>query len=144
MSTTPEIADAAKAMVERAIQRLSKAMLDADRAELEVLTAPELVYAHSDGHVDNKSQFVEIIATKKTIYTSITVSNIETVVAGDTAIARLIFNCSYQSVPKPPGGARLGVMEVWQRNCEAWRLLGRQAYHEPETEFDRTLLAELG
>jgi len=52
MPSIPAVADAAdEAAVKQAAQHLSKAMLDADRAELDALIAPELVYAHSDGHV---------------------------------------------------------------------------------------------
>jgi ketosteroid isomerase-like protein len=145
MPSMPAVVDAAeKATVEQAAQHLSKAMLDADRAQLDALIAPELVYAHSDGHVENKTQFVDVIATKKTIYTSITLSNIKTVVAGDTAIVRLVFDCSYQEEGKPPGTAHLGVMEIWQKQSGSWKLLGRQGYHEPEGELSRMFLAYLG
>jgi len=129
MSTMPGVADAAdEAAVEQAAQRLSKAMLDADRAELDALIAPELVYAHSDGRVENKTQFVDVIATKKTIYTSITLSNVKTVVAGDAAIVRFVFDCSYQDEGKPPGAAHLGVMAIWRKQGGSWKLLGRQGY----------------
>jgi ketosteroid isomerase-like protein len=141
----PAVVDAAEiAAVEQATEHLSKAMLDADRAQLDALIAPELVYVHSAGRVENKTQFVDVIATKKTVYTSITLSNIKTVVAGDAAILRLVFHCSYQQEGKLPDTAHLGVMEIWQKQGGSWKLLGRQGYQQPEGELDRMFLAELG
>ncbi len=128
--SVPAAADAAdEAAVEQAAQNLRKAMLDADGAALDALVAPEMIYAHSDGHVENKTQYVDTITTKKTIYTSITLSNIKTVVAGDAAVMRFVFDCSYQDAGKPPATAHLGVMETWQKQGGSWKLLGRQAYH---------------
>jgi ketosteroid isomerase-like protein len=131
MWNTQGVADTADeaAAVEQAAEALRKAMLDADRAALHALVAPDLIYVHSDGHSENKTQYVDVIATKKTIYTSITLSNIKTVVSGDTAIMRLVFDCSYKDEGKPPAAAHLGVMETWQKQGGSWKLLARQAYH---------------
>jgi ketosteroid isomerase-like protein len=130
LSSTRAFADAAdEAAVEQAAQNLRTAMLASDGAALDALVAPEMIYAHSDGHVENKTQYVDTIATKKTIYTSITLSNIKTVVAGDTAVMRLVFDCAYTDAGKPPATAHLGVMETWQKQGGSWKLLGRQAYH---------------
>jgi ketosteroid isomerase-like protein len=130
LSNMPAIADDADAAaVEQAAQTLKKAMLDADRAALDAVVAPEMIYAHSDGHVENKAQYVDTIATKKTVYSSITISNVKTLVVGDTAILRFVFDCSYQDEGKPPATAHLGVMETWQKQGGSWKLLARQGYH---------------
>ncbi len=130
LASMQAVADAAdEAALEQAAENLKKAMLDADRAALDALVAPEMVYAHSDGHVENKTQYVDVIATKKTIYSSITISNVKTVVVGDTAILRFVFDCSYQDEGKAPATAHLGVMETWQKQGGSWKLLARQGYH---------------
>ena len=111
-SSAPAVADAAdEAAVEKAAQDLRKAMLDADGAALDALVAPEMVYAHSDGHVEGKAQYIDTIVTKKTIYSSITLSNVNAVIAGDTAVMRFVFDCAYTDAGKPPATAHLGVME---------------------------------
>jgi len=131
LSSALALADAAAdaAAVEEAAQGLRKAMLDADGPALDALVAPEMVYAHSDGHVEGKAQYVDTIVTKKTIYSSITLSNVKTVVAGDTAVMRFVFDCAYIDAGKPPATAHLGVMETWQKQGGSWKLLGRQVYH---------------
>ncbi len=131
LSSAPALADDAAdaAAVEKAAQDLRQAMLDANGPALDALVAPQMIYAHSDGHVEDKTKYVDTIVTKKTIYTSITLSNIKTVVAGDTAVVRLVFDCAYIDAGKPPATAHLGVMETWQKQGGSWKLLGRQAYH---------------
>ena len=130
LSSMPAVADDADAAaVEQAAQKLTKAMIDADRAALDAVVAPEMIYAHSDGHVENKTQYVDTIAAKKTVYSSITISNVKTLVVGDTAILRFVFDCSYQDEGKPPATAHLGVMETWQKQGGSWKLLARQGYH---------------
>ena len=57
LSSAPAVADAAdEAAVEKAAQDLRTAMLDADGAALDALVAPQMIYAHSDGHVEDKTQ----------------------------------------------------------------------------------------
>jgi ketosteroid isomerase-like protein len=129
LSNAPAVAESEEGAVEQAAQALRKAMLDADRAALDALVAPEMIYVHSDGHAENKTQYVDVIANKKTIYSSITLSNVKTVVAGDTAIVHLVFDCTYQDEGKPPASAHLGVMETWQKQGGSWKLLARQGYH---------------
>jgi len=118
-----------EAAVVAASEALRKAMLDANKAQLEALTAPKLVYVHSDGHVEDKATYVGTIATKKTVYTVITLSNINTFVSGDVAIMRLIFDCTSQDQGQPVANSHLGIMQTWQKQGGHWKLLARQAYH---------------
>src|SRR6266540_7518649 len=67
-----------EAAVNQAAETLRKAMLDADRARLEELTADQLSYGHSSGRIETKAQFIDIVAGKKTIYKSITLSDAST------------------------------------------------------------------
>jgi hypothetical protein len=45
--------------VAQAVDALTKAMIDVDRARLEALTAEQLSYGHSAGRVENKKEFVD-------------------------------------------------------------------------------------
>ena len=86
--------------VNAAIEALTKAMLQADKAELERLVADQLSYGHSSGLVETKSQFVDVIASKKTIYKTITLSEPSTAIAGVNAIVRHIFSNTTPSLAK--------------------------------------------
>ena len=59
---------------ENAVANLTKAMLAADKPKLEALVADQLSYGHSGGVVQDKAVFIDVIASKKTIYKSIELS----------------------------------------------------------------------
>src|SRR6201989_729047 len=61
--------------VRKAIEDLTKAMVAADQDKLEALAADQLSYGHSAGKVETKAEFIGVIADKKTIYKSITLSD---------------------------------------------------------------------
>jgi ketosteroid isomerase-like protein len=119
-----------EAAVDAAVEALTKAMLQADRAELERLTADRLSYGHSSGLVESKSQFVDVIASEKTIYKTITLSEPSTVIAGDNAIVRHIFSNTSETNGKT-ASIGVGILQVWQRQAGGWRLLARQAFRLP-------------
>src|SRR5687768_18234352 len=63
-----------EAAVAKAVDDLNKAMIAADKAKLEALTADQLSYGHSGGRIETKKEFVDVVAGKKTTYKSITIS----------------------------------------------------------------------
>ena len=119
-----------EAAVNQAIEALRKAMVDADKARLEELVADQLSYGHSSGVVESKAQFVSVVADKKTIYKSITLLEPTTTVVGSNAIARHIFTAETEADGKA-ATARVGVLQVWQKQDGRWKLLARQAFRLP-------------
>lgn len=97
--------------VNQAIDDLRKAMLAVDQAGLEALVADQLSYGHSGGVIESKGQFVSVIASKKTIYKSLTLSEPSVAVVGNNAIARHIFSAETEADGKA-GSARVGVLQV--------------------------------
>jgi ketosteroid isomerase-like protein len=105
-------------------------MMAADEAGLEVLVANQLSYGHSGGVIETKEQFIAVIANKKTIYKSITLSEPSVAVVGNNAIVRHIFSAETESDGKA-ASARVGVLQVWQKQGDRWKLLARQAFRLP-------------
>jgi len=118
------------AAVNQAIEDLRKAMLAADKAKLEELVSEQLSYGHSGGVIETKAQFIEVIVSKKTEYKTITLSEPTLAIAGPNAIARHIFSAETESAGKA-GSARVGVLQVWQKQDGRWKLLARQAFRLP-------------
>lgn len=118
---------AEEAAVAQAVEKLRTAMLAADRSQLEALTAPQLSYGHSGGVVEDKARFIDVIASKQTIYKTITLSDQSIVMAGDEAIVRHVFSTEFESGGRP-GSSRVGVLQVWKKRDGQWRLLARQAF----------------
>lgn len=119
-----------EAAVNAAVEALTKAMLQADRGALERLVADQLSYGHSSGLVETKAQFVDVVANRKTIYKSITLSEPSTVMAGDNAIVRHIFSNTTETGGKT-ASISVGILQVWQRQAGNWKLLARQAFRLP-------------
>jgi ketosteroid isomerase-like protein len=116
-----------EASVKKAIDDLTKAMMAADKAKLEALVSDQLSYGHSAGKVETKAEFIGVIADKKTIYKSITLSDPTVSVVGNNAIARHTFAAEVEAGGQA-SSPKIGVMQVWVKDGGAWKLLARQAF----------------
>jgi ketosteroid isomerase-like protein len=114
--------------VAEAVAALTKAMLAADRAKLESLVSDNLSYGHSGGVVQDKKEFVEVIASKKTVYKSIELSKQTVAIAGNNAIVRHAWEGESGTGDGKWNASKIGVMQVWQKEAGNWRLLARQAF----------------
>jgi hypothetical protein len=128
LASTPVFAQDDAAKVAAAIAELTKAMLEADKAKLEALTADQLSYGHSSGRVETKSEFITPIATKKAVYKSIVLSNHTVTVAGANAIARHAWESESGTGDGKWNVSKIGVLQVWQKQGADWKLLARQAF----------------
>ena len=135
LASVPALAQAGdSAAVAEAVSNLTKAMLAADKAKLEALTADQLSYGHSSGVVQTKAVFVDVIASKKTVYKSIELSNQTIAMAGNNAIVR--HNWVGESGPADGSKwsvSKIGILQVWQKQGSDWKLLARQAFQKPAT-----------
>jgi ketosteroid isomerase-like protein len=116
-----------EAAVRKAVDDLTKAMMAADKAKLEALVADQLSYGHSSGKVESKAEYVGVIAGKKTIYKSITLTDPIVSVSGNNAIARHTFAAEVESGGQS-SSPKIGVLQVWVKDGGAWKLFARQAF----------------
>jgi ketosteroid isomerase-like protein len=116
-----------EAAVNQAVEELKQAMLKADKAKLEDLLSDKLSYGHSGGVIENKAQFIDVVAGKKTIYKTITVTEPSTSVVGDNAIVRHKLVVEFETDGKP-GTSSIGALQVWNKEGGRWKLLARQAF----------------
>jgi hypothetical protein len=116
-----------EAGVARAVDSLSKALVAADKAQLEKLTAPELSYGHSGGRVESQVQFVDALVSKKSSFSAIDMSKVTTSMVGDLAIVRGHMSAIVTSTGTPVK-TELEILMVWQKRSGEWKLLARQAY----------------
>jgi ketosteroid isomerase-like protein len=126
--SSPALAEAGdETAVKQNVEALREALLKADKAQLERLTADQISYGHSDGRVQNKAEFIDGVMTRKATVKSIDFPDLKIAVAGDTAIARHIYE-SYSETDGKPNSVRIGTLEVWQKQGGNWKLLARQGY----------------
>jgi ketosteroid isomerase-like protein len=123
-------AQGTKQELEESINALNKAMIAQDKSTLEKLTAEELSYGHSTGLVENKSTFENNILNGPDRFSSIEMSNQDIKMSGNIAIVRNI-----GVIKGTTKGAvldvRIGILMIWQKQGEQWKLLARQGYKLP-------------
>lgn len=112
--------------VTKAVEQLTTAMVNGVATELYAITAPQLSYGHSGGAVENQQAFVEKIASGKSDFVSIDISEQTICIAGNTAIVRHKLNAVTNDQGKP-GQVQLKVLLIWQKQKGTWLLLARQA-----------------
>jgi hypothetical protein len=115
------------AAVEAAVDDLTKALLAGDGKALDALTHQGLSYGHSSGLVQDKVAFIEPLASRRATFPSITLSDRSVSVVGDDAIARHVFTGESVANGKT-SPVHIGVLQVWHRDGDRWRLLARQAF----------------
>lgn len=116
-----------EAEVAAAVETLKKALLDAKRADLENIVANEISYGHSSGLIEDKAAFVEALASGKSDFISINLTDQTIKIAGNTALVRHKLAGEVKNSGQP-GNVNLGVLLVWQKQQGQWKLLARQAY----------------
>lgn len=111
-----------------AVGNLIKGFVDADKDLLDKITAEELIYGHSSGKVQNKTEFIdEVISGKPLDYVKFDLEGQTIMVTGKTAVVRHILNAETIS-NGAPGKLRIGNVLIWQKQKGKWKLLARQAY----------------
>jgi ketosteroid isomerase-like protein len=116
--------------VAAAVENLRLAMMSGERSTLENVAATDLSYGHSSGKLENKTAFVESIASGKSDFVSIEFKNQTIKVTGKTAVVRHELHAKTNDGGKP-GEVHLGILLVWQKQGGSWKMLARQAYKLP-------------
>jgi ketosteroid isomerase-like protein len=110
-----------------AVEQLRKGMLDGDRAILEKITSSDLSYGHSSGKMEDKTSFIEALASGKSDFVTLNFTEQTVKVKGTVAYVRHKLSAETSDNGKP-GTANIGVLLVWVKEDGAWRLLARQAF----------------
>lgn len=114
--------------VSESVEKLRKAIVDADEATLSKLTSPLLTYGHSNGLLEDKKEFIRAITSGESHFTKIDLSDQTVTISGDVAIVRHKLMGDTHNKGKDPAQVRLGVMYAWQKVKGNWLLVGRQAF----------------
>jgi len=115
-----------EADVAKAVETLKQALIDGKRDALVKIAHDDLTYGHSGGLVEDKKTFVEALATGKSDFVSINITEQVIKVTGNVATVRHklageTMNNGTQS------SLNLSVLLVWVKEKGEWKLLARQA-----------------
>lgn len=117
---------AAEKEVAAAAAFLVKALESGEKDALEKIASSALSYGHSNGRVENRSEFVESLSSKQSDFVTINISNQIISVSGKNAIVRHRLDAITKD-KGVAGEAHLNVMLVFRKEKGEWKLLARQA-----------------
>lgn len=109
-----------------AAERLRLAMIEPDAAKLDALVAEGLNYGHSSGRVDTKASFIGDLMSGASDFVTIGITEQTVKVSDNVGVIRHVLTATTNDSGKP-GAVKLNVLQVWQRQGGAWKLLARQA-----------------
>ncbi|NMC39319.1 MAG: nuclear transport factor 2 family protein [Bacteroidales bacterium] len=111
-----------------ALEQFKTGIINADRNILEDIFADKLVYGHSSGKVQNKSECIdEIVSLQPNDYLTIDMTEQTITISREIAIVRHIYSSEFTS-NGTPGNLRIGNVLIWQKQEGKWKLIARQAY----------------
>ena len=109
-----------------AVEKLRLAMISGVREDLMFIADDSLSYGHSGGAVEGKAEFVEKIASGKSDFVTILLSDQKISVTGNIAVVRHQLFATNNDNGKP-GEVKLKVLLVFKKYGKNWKLLARQA-----------------
>ncbi len=110
-----------------AVEAFRKAMLARDHSAFDALCAAQLSYGHSGGKIQTKEEFILAATSDNSKWKTLEFANVRNTVAGPNAISRLTLNGEVESEGKAEP-VSIGVLMVWQKQGDAWKLLARQGF----------------
>ena len=110
--------------ISAAVENLRKAMVAGDRPALEKLSMEELTYGHSSGRLESKAEFIEALASGKSGFSAIELSDQTVNVVDKIALVRHVFTGTRR---KEGDKLKLSILTVWMQQQDQWKLLARQA-----------------
>lgn len=126
-ASAPVLAQSADVQsVTASAEKLRLAMIDPEQAALSQLVAESLSYGHSGGRLDTKASFIGDLIDKKSDFVTLSITDQTVSVSGDVAVVRHTLSADTLDSGKP-GTVNLKVLQVWQKQGGAWKLLARQA-----------------
>jgi len=112
--------------VAKAVEVLKQAMIDGNKETLEKITHDNLTYGHSSGLIEDKKAFVEALASGKSDFISILISDQAITVTGNTATVRHKLSGEMVNAGNA-SSINLSVLLVFVKEKKEWKLLARQA-----------------
>jgi hypothetical protein len=113
--------------VKNAVEELRMAWLKQDKAKLDLLTAAQLSYSHSDAHLEDKTKFIDGVMTRKATFKSLEWPELTVQVV---AVVRHLW-VSESELDGKVTNTKIGVMQVWQKQDGGWKLLARASWKLP-------------
>ena len=118
-------ASADEQQVLQAEKAWAAAVVAQDYGKLEAMLTPDLIYAHSTGIIDDKTQYLQKMRTGKQRYAGIEHASTTVRMHGNSAIAHSHLRM-HGTNAAGPFDDKLMMIHVWVKSNGTWRLAGHQ------------------
>jgi predicted ester cyclase len=112
------------------VEKFRLALIDPTEANLTKISSADLSYGHSSGKLENQSQFIETLVSGASDFAAVSFENQTIQVEKDVAIVRHTFSADVVDAGKSTA-IKIGILLVWQKEKNDWKLLARQAFKLP-------------
>ena len=116
-----------EAAVAQAVDNLRKAMFAKDAKGFEALISENVSYGHSAGRIENKQEFIKAALANKAVMKSLEFTDQTVKITGNHAIVRNMYN-GVSELDGKTNNTKIGVLMIWAKEGNTWRLFARQAY----------------
>ena len=116
-------ADANTQQVWAAMEAFKQAMLHRDRPVLNGLLSDDLLYTHSAGKLETKAEFIESIASGKSVTQKLEFGEPTVRIYGSLALVKVRVDLWHS----PTNIVHMDVLHVWANRGGAWQMVARQA-----------------
>jgi len=119
-----------EAAVKKVVEDLRMAIVKKDKVTLDALTAPQLSHSHSTARLQNKAEFIDGVMTRKATLKSLEWPEMTVQIVGPNGVVRHLW-VSESELDGKTTHTKIGVMQVWQKQDGAWKLLARSSWKLP-------------
>ena len=116
-----------EAAVAQSVESMRQAMFARDAKQFEALVSENVSYGHSAGRIENKKEFITAALANKSVMKSLAFTDQTVKVTGDKAVVRNTYN-AVSELDGKTNTTKIGVLLVWNKEGDTWRLYARQAY----------------
>lgn len=109
-----------------AMHAWKQAMIARDRAALEAIYAPKLIYVHSNGKQENKTEAIEAVVNGKDRFEVIDFEDISVSIYGKTALVKAKITMRINNGTST-NTLNLDILHVWIKMPSGWQMAARHA-----------------
>lgn len=112
---------------------LNKAIFEKkDSLALESLIGKDLIYGHSAGKVENRSEMIKGVLANKSVYQNVVTDVQEMILRKKFIVVRHIITALETNGEGKQSTLKMSVVQVWEKNKKDWLLLSRQSAKLPQ------------
>ena len=134
-SSIAEAADRDEATLMRTEEAVAQAVVDLDFETMDRVYADDFVFSHSTGEVQTKGQWLDVLRTTESPYTSRVVDDIEVEMHGDIALTSGRLTIKRDTEDPRFREFRIRYIRVYAFRDERWQMLSHRSISEETGPF---------